>query len=140
MNMYKTLAINIGEQLKTFDPFKIAEFKNIEVKYKNFDIEPKGEAVKYFDRSIILLDISLKDIDEKYFVCAHELCHALEHTELATYYISNCNIKNKFEYQADQFAIELLTSLYQEQYDIPAITKNDLQIAYGIPEKIIFNS
>lgn len=135
MNLFSELALKTGKEFSTFDPFKIAEYKNIEIKYKEFNVEPKGETIRYFERPIILLDTSLIYSDKKYFVCAHELGHALKHTDLSTYYISNCGIKNKFEYQADQFATALLTYLYQEQYDVLPETYKNLQIAYDLNNK-----
>ncbi|USS89986.1 ImmA/IrrE family metallo-endopeptidase [Fructilactobacillus cliffordii] len=129
---YDESAKKIGAKFKTFNPFEIAEKLNIDIKYKDFKLEPKGETIRYFNRPIIILDDSLINSDMKYFVCAHELCHAIKHTDQATYYISNCIIKNKFEYQADNFAKTLLTYLYKEQYDELPETYSKIQIAYGL--------
>ncbi|WP_413628333.1 ImmA/IrrE family metallo-endopeptidase (plasmid) [Fructilactobacillus vespulae] len=132
MNEIEKLANKLGKKYKTFDPFLIAEKENIDIQYKDFENEPLGQSISYFNRPIILLSLNIIDSNKKYFVCAHELCHALKHTELSTYYISNCNVKNKFEYQADKFAFTLLKNLYKEQYETEDITTNYLTIAYGI--------
>ncbi|KRN13427.1 hypothetical protein IV37_GL000144 [Fructilactobacillus fructivorans] len=131
------LVTYIGYRYNTFDPFGIAEKLNIDVQFKDFDGEPKGETVNFFGRPIILLNDELKYSNQKYFVCAHELAHALEHVDMSAYYISNRSVKNQFEYQADQFAVALLTCFYREEFDTLPNTYGDLMREYGSPKQYL---
>ncbi|WP_395318949.1 ImmA/IrrE family metallo-endopeptidase [Fructilactobacillus frigidiflavus] len=132
--MNKTVK-SLTEKFKTSDPFLLAELLDIDVQWWNFKEEPKGDTINVLGSPIILLNDDLKYSDEKYFVCAHELGHAIEHVELANYYISNKRVKNQYEYQADSFAKELLIGLYKEEYGHLPETYYDLQLAYGYPNQ-----
>ncbi|WP_429971318.1 ImmA/IrrE family metallo-endopeptidase [Fructilactobacillus sp. Tb1] len=125
----------LSSTYKTSDPFALADILGIDIQWWNFIDEPKGDTVSPLGHPVILLNDSLIDSNEKYFVCAHELGHALEHVEFAGYYISNNRIKNKYEYEADSFAAELLIGLYEEDFRYLPNTYDDLRRAYGYPSQ-----
>lgn len=135
MERMNKIAKSLAEKFKTSDPFVLAELLNIDVQWWNFKDEPKGDTINVLGSPIILLNDELKYSNEKYFVCAHELGHAIEHVELANYYISNKRVKNQYEYQADSFAASLLIGLYKDEYGHLPATYNDLKLAYGYPEQ-----
>lgn len=133
-NELKKLVEFLGKHYGTFDPFIIAEKLNIDIQYQPFLDEPLGDTIDFFGRPIILLADSLRDSKQRYFVCAHELGHAVEHADMQSYYISNSFVKTHYEVQADKFAITLLGKLYVEEHDYEPKNWNDLVHEYGYPE------
>lgn len=129
----KELAQTLGKRYGTFDPFVIAEKLNIDIQYKPFFEEPLGDIINFMGRPIILLSDTIKDSTQRYFVCAHELGHAIEHADMQSYYISNRYAKSRYETQSDKFAVSLLGELYIEENG--CIPDNYLYLvhAYGFP-------
>lgn len=119
---------------KSYNPFVLSEMINIEVKYVNFGTSPLGQVAYIYDTPIILLNECLKDSNERFFVCAHELYHALEHTDLASYYISNRVRKNKMEAEANIFATIILFKDFVELNEYFPDSFDVLAYTYGFPE------
>ncbi|WP_268914170.1 ImmA/IrrE family metallo-endopeptidase [Lentilactobacillus sp. SPB1-3] len=129
----KKLISFLGQRYGTFDPFTIAEKLNIDVQYRPFSKKPLGDTINFFGRPIILLAESLKESNQRYFVCAHELGHAIEHANMQAYYVSNDFAKTHYEVQADKFAVSLLGQLYVEENGHIPDNWMDLVHEYGYP-------
>ncbi|WP_049042323.1 ImmA/IrrE family metallo-endopeptidase [Clostridium sporogenes] len=115
--MIKHIIEGLNDLYETKDPFELCECLNI----KNLGSEIKG----FFQKTpnsfeIIHLNTNLTREEEKY-ISAHELGHALLHTDMSLqFFIDNkLQIKNKYEIQADKFAAELLieNTLHKTEYD-----------------------
>lgn len=92
------------------NPFEIIENLNVIVVF--YPLERVRGFYQYFKRTnIIYIDERLSD-KEKLFVCAHELGHMVLHKKSnAIFMDSRTHFKtDKFETEADLFAIELLIS------------------------------
>lgn len=88
-----------------------------------------GYFIKVPKNKFIVLNEDLNCVKQK-FVCAHELGHALLHSELNTLFLqrNTLNIKGKYENQANEFAAELLIDddllRYFEGYSIDTISNS----------------
>lgn len=124
---------------KTFDPFELSEKLNIEIFYVPFNRRPLGKSIKdeVFDTPLILLDSSLKNTKEAFFVCAHELCHSICHDELYSYYIANYVSYAKLEVEANNFAITLAAYDYELNNGKKPEFFSQLKNQYGIPSEFI---
>ena len=120
----------------TYDPFSLAENKGIDVLFVPFGETPKGETVRFKEETLVLLNENLIDANERYFVLAHELYHALEHDNLSAYYTTQRNGKGTLEREASIFAGNLMLELYKEDYGYPPETFQHLQNLYGVAEEI----
>lgn len=129
----KSIGKTVTERYGTSDPFIIADEAGIPIRYVPFDKEPLGQAINFHGQPMILISDTLKYSRERYFVCAHELGHAIEHEDLAGYYTSNNHNKGKIEVEADKFAVVLLSELYVEENDEYPHNWSDLVHAYGFP-------
>ncbi|MGM0220024.1 ImmA/IrrE family metallo-endopeptidase [Enterococcus sp. AZ126] len=122
----------------TLNPFILSEHMNIEIKYVNFLKNPRGQYTTILGERVILLSNSIKDTNEEYFVCAHELGHALLHRDMSGYYSLNNSTKNKSEYEASRFATKLIYELYKEEHDFELRTVDLLSKEYGLPEAFYY--
>ena len=78
---------------------------NIQVIY--VDIEKTAVYVPLGSQKFIILNSRLKNNPEAKFVMAHELYHAIEHTDLMALYHNGYMVKSKKEREANQFATYL---------------------------------
>lgn len=125
------------ENHKTANPFTIADNLNISYIFVDFPARLKGRIIVTQDREpIILLNNSLKNSKEKYLVMAHELKHAMDHSDLIGYYSLCYGGKGKLELEANKFATDLMILLYQEQYQIIPDTFDKLISVYGVKEEM----
>ena len=98
----------IIKKYKTKDPYELCEFLNIKIFY-----EELGTINGYYQscpkNKLIHLN---KNLDKNFsnFVLAHELGHALLHSKLNVLFLetNTFNLKNRFEFEANTFAAELL--------------------------------
>lgn len=102
------LVNNLVKKYKTNDPRELCDALGINVMYEDlgsihgfYQYAPKNK--------IIHLNIRLSEID-MLFTCAHELGHAILHSNLNILFLESktTQVKGKYEMQADQFAAELL--------------------------------
>lgn len=128
------LVSNIIEEYGTANPFHICDKMNIQIKYVPFLNNPKGQFQELLGRSIILLNNELRYSEERFYICAHELGHALLHKEIASYYVSTRNSRSKSESEANCFAANLIISLYKEDMQQYPRKINELTCFYGLPE------
>ncbi|EOH63223.1 ImmA/IrrE family metallo-endopeptidase [Enterococcus mundtii] len=127
----------VSELKRTYDtanPFVIAEKLGIENRYVSFLDNPKGQFQELLGSPIILLNNSLKESEERFYICAHELGHALFHREISSYYVSSRNSRSKSESEANCFASNLIVSLYKEDTETYPREVEELTRLYGLPE------
>lgn len=108
--MVNDIVAGLIETYKTTNPFEICDYLDIKIMRSDLGNEIRG----FFQRTpngyeIIHLNNNLNEHELKY-VCAHELGHAIMHTDLSIgFFIENTfQVKGKYEIQADRFAAELL--------------------------------
>lgn len=105
----------------------------IEIKYVPFLENPKGQFQDLLGYPVILLNESLKESQERFYICAHELGHALFHKEISSYYVSTRNSRSKSESEANCFAANLIADLYKEDTQMYPRKIEDLTRLYGLP-------
>ena len=122
---------------KTANPFTIAEYENIEVRFVPLPSDLKGLMLSTpNDKPVVWINDNIRDCNLKYLVMAHELKHAIDHADLIGYYSLCYGGKGKLELEANKFATELMLLFYQEQYqDIPE-TFDKLIATYGVKEEM----
>ena len=126
------------ETYETTDPFELCNNLNIKIMHNNLGREIKG----FFQRTpnnyeILHLNTELMPEEEKY-ICAHELGHAILHTDLSLrFFVENrLQVKNRYEIQADKFAAGLLLN----DIDLSIIkdtTIEQLSCYYKVPISLI---
>ena len=96
-------------KFRTADPFKIAEALGIEVMI--CDIGSRLGCYMYLKRSKCIWINECLEGNERLFVMAHELGHAILHPKENCYFLRNHTLLNtRTEQEANKFAIELLIS------------------------------
>lgn len=133
MNVREIVA-RLVSKYNTRNPFEIAEHRNIEI--IRCDLKSVlGYYTKYRRVQSIILSSTLPEHLESY-VCAHELGHAICHSDLNVQLLCEGAFyaKGKFERQANAFAVELLLpdDLLQEY---PDTTIYQLARSAGVPEE-----
>lgn len=119
----------------TFNPVVIADYLGIEVRYVPFLDNPRGQYIKILDVPVVLLNEAMEDTNEKYFVLAHELYHALYHKNLVGYYNSNNRNRGSLEVEANKFAVRLLLNLFTEEMHSLPHNFQELTYFYGVPSE-----
>lgn len=131
----KQLTKELYAHFNTFDPEKLVEYLNISLRYLNFIEHPKAQYIKIRDKKYILVKDTLEYSNERYFIIAHELYHALKHTDLIGYYSISNKTKNKMECEANQFAVKLLYEHFIMEHQSLPYSFQELTYNYGIPLK-----
>lgn len=110
---------NLVKKYETNDPFKLCKYLGILVIFADLG-DIKGYSVKRLRKKLICINENISDFSKK-IVCAHELGHCLYH-QLSdiTFLINNTRIirKSYLEEEANQFAAELLSDEYLNEYYI----------------------
>ncbi|MED3888187.1 ImmA/IrrE family metallo-endopeptidase [Priestia aryabhattai] len=126
---------NLIEKYGTNDPLSIAEEMGVHVVPWNFPDEVQG-MYKYESRNqFIFINSSLSE-KECNFVLAHELGHAILHPTHNTSFLRDNTLfsVNKFERQANTFAVELLLpDEIIHSYQDTRLTKQDIMRMQGVP-------
>jgi len=139
MEAIKDIVLGIFETYRTLDPFEICGYLVIKIIRSNFGNEIKG----FFQRTlegyeIIHINSELNEHEEKY-ICAHELGHAILHTNMSLgFFIENTmQVKNKYEIQADKFAAELLIRDTINEQIYSELNIEQLSAVLCVPEKLL---
>lgn len=130
----KYLIKEIYTTYNTFNPEILVEFLNIDLRYVDYINNPKGQYIKIRDRKIILIKDTLEFSNERFFIIAHELYHALNHTDLIGYYSISKKTKNKMECEANHFAVKLLYEHFIHEHESLPYSFQELMYNYGIPQ------
>ncbi len=121
------------------NPFDICKLLDIEVIYIDLPKKVKGFYVKFFDSQFIYINCDIEDQEKKY-ICAHELGHALFHEEVNSIFIRDKTLVNsaKLENEADLFAACLLLNDDMFDYEKTGFTTID-QIALfsGVEKRLV---
>ncbi|KIL35527.1 zinc peptidase [Gordoniibacillus kamchatkensis] len=101
---------NLVAKYKTNCPFQLSELLRIHVKYAALPDNVRGLYCRTLRRRFIVINEALSEEWQR-FVCAHELGHDRLHRGLGYYFIEQHTLfdPRKFERQANEFAVRLLT-------------------------------
>lgn len=124
------------KKYKTYNPFILADLLDIEIIYVPFLAKPYGQSIIMEGKPVILIHQKLKYSNERYFVCAHELFHSTEHTELANYYTSTNFSKGKLEMPANIFGAILLIKEYEATFKEKPDDFNAMYNEFGVPKQM----
>lgn len=113
--MAKHIYKKVAKLIKKYDtncPFKIAQEIGIHILYENLG-SVSGYYNKNFQIKIIHINQNANE-DEKRFICAHELGHAILHPDANTPFLKKHTFftTHRIEFEANIFALSLL-----QQYD-----------------------
>lgn len=122
------------EKCNTADPFTIAEYMDIEVRWEAFGEHPLGQTVYFENKPSILLNQNIKYTVQQYFTCGHEIGHIILQPETTGYQTGRLS-HDVCEYQANQFATGLMGLLYVEENGYGPESYYDLVHHYGSPVK-----
>ena len=130
MHKEKIIVDKLVEKYNTYDPFEICEKININLIYA--DLGGVRGLYRYSKRNKIITINSILPDHEKLNVCAHELGHAVLHSEYNRIFLnSTFFLPSKFENQANRFAAYLILKGYAD--DIENMTVTDIAKITGIP-------
>lgn len=110
MDNIKRLANWIAHKYHSRDPFEIIQGMNVILVYTH--LEGIRGFYQYFQRNdIIYINDGMPDREQR-FVCAHEMGHMLLHRKTNAIFMDRHTFlnRNKFEIEANMFAMELLVS------------------------------
>lgn len=123
----------------TSNPFLLCDYLDIKIIKSNLGNEIKG----FFQRTpsghkIIHINSSIDENEMKY-ICAHELGHAVLHTNVSiALFIENpLQIKNKYEIEADKFAAELLIDIETDAHYYKDMTIKQLSFIFHVPVDLL---
>lgn len=109
---------------RTSNPLKLAEYLNISIRYAPTDDDFKGLYFTVGNKKLIVLNETLRNSEKRNFILAHELYHAINHSEFAYFYHKDRNAKGKYEREAN------LNSLYICCLLIRLFTRDKVNLIY----------
>lgn len=106
----KELAEDLRVNYNTCNPFELAERFGIRtIVSKNLPIDRKAYTVKAENYPTIIIINGKYDYRSRVILCAHELGHALLHSEgVNNFAVTSSNAFTDVEYEANLFAVSLL--------------------------------
>lgn len=133
----KEIIKKITKKYKTRDPFELASHINIHVKMWPLHHDIKGLYQNFKRNKFIYLNDRLI-YEHQRIVLAHEIGHAVLHKELNVCFLeaNTFFIKNKFETEANKFAVELLVP-DEVLCDFKGFTINQISNALGIDVELL---
>lgn len=117
----------------TANPFSIADELELDIEWKDLGDNVLGKTQYMLGQPVVMLNESIHDSTQSYFVMAHELGHILLHADVVSFYKITSHGDSKAEYEADQFADQLLLRLYWEDHHELPDCVSDLTHEYGVP-------
>lgn len=120
-------------QYGTYNPFDLTELLGIDVIFVEFLEKPLGRTTYFFGEPTILISSLIMNSSERFFVCAHELYHAIDHKNSGNYYISNVVARSKMEVEANSFAAKLILNEYRFIFNKMPRKFSDIQTKFGVP-------
>lgn len=146
MEWIKQRVKKLYKKYNTRNPFTLAKKLNIQVIYWDLPSEIRG-FYQYEKRNRFIFINSNLSIEEQLVVCAHELGHALLHTQINTSYMrANTFLSiNKVEREANRFAAELLIPdesfiEYNNFYHIASLHNVPVELVRLKYEKLFFSN
>lgn len=109
MNLVQRTVHDLLMIYRTSDPYQLAERLGVHVLYVDNDELDEGFTAVYVpaEHPVIVLNSKYEHSRERYFYMAHELYHAINHTDVVAFYHGGYNAKGKMEREANQFATYL---------------------------------
>lgn len=136
MNVKEYVSI-IRKKAKTDDVFELVDYFNINVIETDLGSSTLG-MYRYIKRNkFIFLNNDLEHYQKK-FVLAHELGHAILHSDLNCFFLEKKTLylKNKFEIEANKFAVELLVS-DDDLKELEGYTIEQMSAILNIPSDLL---
>lgn len=136
MNVKEYVSI-IRKKAKTDDVFELVDYFNINVIETDLGSSTLG-MYRYIKRNkFIFLNNDLEHYQKK-FVLAHELGHAILHSDLNCFFLEKKTLylKNKFEIEANKFAVELLVS-DNDLKELEGYTIEQMSAILNIPSDLL---
>ncbi|WP_042470666.1 ImmA/IrrE family metallo-endopeptidase [Bacillus ndiopicus] len=138
MSQIKDLVNHLIKKHRTFNPFELAERMGIIIVY-----EPLGSTLGYFSRHFRVPIIHINQDANKEiqtFICAHELGHAVQHSNVNTTFLKKHTLlsTDRLEIEANTFAIELLLpdEFFYEKNNTN-FTIHEAIENYGVPTELL---
>ncbi|MEY9975774.1 Zn-dependent peptidase ImmA (M78 family) [Lysinibacillus sp. RC79] len=135
----KSIVNQLVKKHGTNDPFKIAKNMGIIIVF-----EPLGNALGYYSKHFRIPIIHINqdaDRESQFFICGHELGHAVQHSDVNTSFLKKHTLfsTDKLEIEANTFAVELLLpdELFFEQDDYSCFTIYDAIKEKGVPLELL---
>jgi Zn-dependent peptidase ImmA (M78 family) len=139
VSMIRDIVEGLMEMYKARNPFELCKCLEIKVIFSDLGDEVKG----FFQRTvegyeIIHINERLSEEEQRY-ICAHELGHAILHTDISlSFFIENrLQVKNKYEIQADMFAAELLIEDNLTPVEYSGLNIEQICRCLCVPEKLM---
>ncbi|MBU3158342.1 ImmA/IrrE family metallo-endopeptidase [Clostridium frigoris] len=138
MNFIKETVSSLFVTYGTLNPFELCEHLNIKIILSNLGNEIKGFFQRTHGCEMIHINSEIEEHEMKY-VCAHELGHAILHSNMSiSYFIENpLQVKNKFEIQADKFAAEILINNDIKDQGYGELNIEQISSLIRVPAKLI---
>ena len=136
MNVKEYVSI-IRKKANTDDVFELVDYFNINVIETDLGSSTLG-MYRYIKRNkFIFLNNDLEHYQKK-FVLAHELGHAILHSDLNCFFLEKKTLylKNKFEIEANKFAVELLVS-DDDLKELEGYTIEQMSAILNIPSDLL---
>ena len=139
---FKVRTRNLVRKHNTRNPYRIAIDKNIEIyeQYLSCDM-PAGFFKKILSQKFIVLNLTkIKDEYDRDYVLAHELGHALFHSNDEAFFLHDHTLyrRGRFEIEADKFAAELLINEKEiDKYSLDEMCTSQLCSYFGVPSHLI---
>lgn len=133
----KNLVTDLTKTFGTRNIFRLLDLMNIEIIRKPLPSKKAMSQKNLFGDMVIYLSNSVHENEEK-FILAHELAHLILHKKVnCTLYFETFINKDRIEFEANYFALELL--FYDvDIYEIENFSLEQLSIMYGIPQRILY--
>lgn len=139
MNWINNIVKGLIETYHTRDIYDLIESLGIKIIRKKMSGNKKARFIRdMFNNEYIFLSNELNWIEERY-VLAHELGHAVIHTDISCGYCYYSNISSdKLELQANYFAAQILIDESTfDKTDLEAMTISQLSKYFMVPEFMI---
>lgn len=131
---YKKIVKRIVNKAETTDPFAICRYLDIPVRYTELG-SLKGFTTTNYRVKTIFINEKLSKIEAKYS-CAHELGHILMGHDYNKLWLASKTFfnLNRYENEANRFAVHLLLAPWQEEIEYMEYPSNDnISSLTGIP-------
>lgn len=134
----KNIILGIKEYYNTKDVYELIETLGITIIRKKLCNNIKAKTLRnIYGDEFIFLSEDIKEYEEK-FILAHELGHLILHKEVSCCYYKNSFInKDKLEFEANYFAMELIFPDNIDLYEIEGFSIEQLSNIYGVPTEIL---
>lgn len=120
--------------------YQLLDMLGVEIIRKKLIGDQKARCYRNeFGDEFIYLSLLVNEYEEKY-ILAHELGHLLLHNYINNHFYSNSLInKNKIEFEANYFAMELLLPSKIDLFEIEGFSSDQIAIMYGVPVQLILS-